>query len=116
LSNKVAKLEKGIKFDISKIVIVPMVELFGHVILVEGYNVPSFIGCHALVMLRDTPGKIIAVLTSEQRLQSLLETALATGNLIAFWGHRLSNPPAPIDGTWNVDVYDAYSVILYNIE
>ena len=57
----------------------PNVELFGHVSLVEGYDVTGFIGCDALVDLRDTAGKTVAVLTTEPRLQSLLETALATG-------------------------------------
>jgi len=40
-----------------------LVELFGHVTLVEGYSLPNFNGCHALVALRDTPGKTVAVLT-----------------------------------------------------
>ena len=93
----------------------PSVELFGHVTLVEGYAVSSFTGCHALVNLRDTPGKTVAVLTSEVRLQSLLETALDTGNLIAFLGHKLTNPPTPRGGTWAVDVYSIDGVILYNM-
>ena len=92
----------------------PSVELFGHVTLVEGYAVSSFTGCHALVNLRDTPGKTVAVLTSEVRLQSLLDTALATGNLIAFLGRKLTNPPTPRGGTWAVDVYSIDGVILYN--
>jgi hypothetical protein len=92
----------------------PSVELFGHVTLVEGYAVSSFTGCHALVSLRDTPGKTVAVLTSEVRLQSLLETALSTGDLIAFLGHKLTNPPTPRGGTWAVDVYSIDGVILYN--
>ncbi len=92
----------------------PSVELFGHVTLVEGYAVSSFTGCHALVNLRDTPGKTVAVLTSEVRLQSLLETALSTGDLIAFLGHKLTNPPTPRGGIWTVDVYSIDGVILYN--
>jgi len=91
------------------------VELFGHVTLVEGYSLTSYTGCHALVALRDTPGKTVAVLTSEVRLQSLLETALATGNLIAFWGYRLAAPPTPRGGTWTVDVYSIDGIILYNM-
>jgi hypothetical protein len=59
---------------------IPREELFGHVILVEGYNLPSFTGCHALVALRDKPGTTVAVLTSEPRLQTLLEQGLATHN------------------------------------
>ncbi len=116
MSKKIAKINNGIKIDLEKLSVAPTVELFGHAILVEGYNVTSFKGCHALVSLRDTPGKIVAVLTSEQRLQTLLETALATGNLIAFWGQKLANPPTPMGGTWNVDVYDIFSVILYNMK
>jgi hypothetical protein len=94
----------------------PSVELFGHVTLVEGYAVAGFNGCHALVALRDTPGKTVAVLTSAVRLQSLLETALDTGNLIAFLGAKLAHPPTPRGGTWIVDVYGIDGVILYNFK
>jgi hypothetical protein len=93
----------------------PPVELFGHVTLVQGYQQPpTFVGCHALVALRDTPGKTAAVLTAELGLQSLLETALATGNLIAFEGtQRTPTPPG-----WTVDggVFDITSVILYSFK
>jgi hypothetical protein len=90
------------------------VELFGHVSLVEGYALPTFNGFHALVQLRDTPGKTVAVLSKEPRLQSLLETALATGNLIAFKGEKMASPPLPEGGKWAVDVYSVEVVILYN--
>ena len=93
----------------------PLVELFGHVTLVEGYSLPNFNGCHALVALRDTPGKTVAVLTTEHRLQSLLETALATRYLIAFFGRKLTSPPTPRGGTWAVEVYRIDGVILYNM-
>ena len=93
----------------------PDQEIFGHVQLVEGYALPAFTGCHALVALRDTPGKTVAVLTPEIRLQALLETALAKNYLIAFWGYKLTNPPAPRGGTWAVDVYQIDGVILYNM-
>ena len=109
-------MESGIKIDVSKLVLPQTVELFGHVTLVEGYALATYVGCHALVALRDTPGKTVAVLTSEQRLQSLLETALATGNLIAYWGRKLATPPTPRGGTWAVDVYDIAGVILYNMK
>lgn len=92
------------------------VELFGHVTLVEGYALPNFLGCHALVTLRDTPNKTVAVLTSQHNLQTLLETALATGNLIAFWGSKTTNPPTPLGGTWAVDVYLIDSMILYSMK
>lgn len=104
---------RGIDIDVSKLIPVKTVELFGHVTLVEGYALTSFTGCHALVALRDTPGKTVAVLTSEQRLQSLLETALATNNLIAFFGQKFTNPPTPRGGKWAVDVYSIDGVILY---
>jgi len=92
------------------------VQLFGHVTLVEGYALPNYKGCHALVKLRDKPGKTVAVMTSHMRLQSLLETALATGNLICFWGKKLAKPPTPRGGSWNVDVYRINGVILYNMK
>ncbi len=92
------------------------VELFGHVTLVQGYALPNFLGCHALVPLRDTPNKTVAVLTSARNLQTLLETALATGNLIAFRGSKSSSPLTPLGGTWIVDVYLIDSLILYNMK
>jgi hypothetical protein len=49
--------ETGIEMDMGTLVPTEKVELFGHVNLVEGYDLPSFNGCHALVALRDTPGK-----------------------------------------------------------
>ena len=106
---------RGIQPDIAELATVKHEELFGHVTLVEGYHLPSFIGCHALVSLRDTPGKTVAVLTSELRLQSLLETALTTGNLIGFRGYKMTHPPTPGGGTWSVDVYSIDGVILYNM-
>ena len=112
MAQQTATLERGL--NLPKPIPVTEVELFGHVTLVEGYAVPSFTGCHALVALRDTPGKTVAVLTSELRLQSLLETALDSGNLIAFDGYKLTNPPTPRGGTWSVDVYSIDGVILYD--
>ena len=113
-SAKTKLLERGFRID--PVVLPPPqpVELFGHVSLVEGYSVPNYVGCHALVALRDTPGKTVAVMSTEVRLQSLLETALDTGNLIAFWGVKLVAPPTPRGGTWIVDVYGNDGVILYS--
>jgi hypothetical protein len=117
MGNQVKKMpESGIKFDTAPLPVPANVELFGHVTLVEGYAVPNYTGCHALIALRDTPRKTVAVLTTEQRLQSLLETALSTGNLIAFRGNKLINPPTPLGGTWGVEVYSTYGVILYNMK
>lgn len=89
------------------------VELFGHVTLVEGYAVPGFTGMHALVWLRDTPDKTVAVITRQHRLQTLLESALTSGYLIAFFGKLQTNPTPPRGGTWAVDVYAIDGVILY---
>jgi len=97
----------------------PPMELFGNVILVEGYDLPSylhsgtFVGCHALVSLRDQPGVTVAVISESHRLQTLLESALNSGHLIAFRGRKLANPPTPLGGTWAVDVYGIFDVILY---
>lgn len=90
------------------------VELFGHATLVEGYDLPNFDGCHALIALRDTPGETVAVLTKDDGLQSLLVAALETGNLIAFRGRMLKKPPSPRGGKWNVKVYSTDGIILYN--
>jgi hypothetical protein len=111
-----AQMERGIQVDVARLPAVPTVELFGHVTLVEGYALPNYNGCHALVALRDTPGKTVAVLTTQHRLQTLLETALATGNLIAFLGQKLTNPPTPRGGTWAVEVYGIDGVILYSMK
>lgn len=91
-------------------------ELFGTVTLVEGYDLPAYKGIHALVALRDTPSKTIAVMTTQARLQSLLETALSTGNLVDLWARRLANPPTPRGGSWNVEVYSIDGVILYSFK
>ena len=92
----------------------PTVEIFGHVTLVEGYALSNFTGCHALVNLRDTPGKTVAVLTTQHRLQTLLESALTSGNLIDFYGRLLVHPVTPRGGAWTVDVYSIDGVILYS--
>jgi hypothetical protein len=116
MGNKAELLERGIRIDPATWPPVQQpVELFGHVTLVEGYALTNYTGCHALVALRDTPGQTVAVMTSEVRLQSLLETALATGNLIAFWGTHLTFPPTPRGGTWAVAVYAIDGVILYSM-
>ncbi len=110
-------LDNGVK--VSKLPHLPVeqsVEVFGHVTLVEGYAVPGFMGCHAIVALRDTPGVKVAVLTTTAHLQSLLETALESGNLIAFLGQKLTDPPTPLGGVWAVDVYSIHGVILYSMK
>lgn len=106
--------DRGIKLKAPAVLPSETVELFGHVTLVEGYALPTFIGCHALVSLRDMPGTTVAIITMQHGLQTLLETALSTGNLIAFLGQRLTNPPTPRGGTWSVDVYQCDGVILYS--
>jgi hypothetical protein len=108
--------DRGITVDVSKMAPAVTVELFGHVTLVEGYALTNFNGCHALIALRDMPGKTVAVLTSQHRLQTLLETGLSTGNLVAFFGQKLTNPPTPRGGTWGVDVYGIDGIILYSMK
>lgn len=103
----------ALKVDMRKASSGTMKELFGHVSLVEGYDLPGYKGCHALVDLRDTPGTTVAVLSDQPRLQTLLEHGLVSGNLIAFWGTHLTDPPTPMGGTWSVDVYGIVAVILY---
>lgn len=88
------------------------VQLFGHVQLIQGYAYSYYTGIHALVALRDTPGKTVAVLTKQHRLQTLLETAAAAGRLIAFEG-RLITGPTPIGSAFTVDAYSINGVTLY---
>ena len=90
----------------------PTQELFGHVTLVQGYAVPSYTGCHALIQL--TNNQTIAVMTTDPGLQGELESALATGNLVACWAQLLTDPPCPLGGTWSLDVYNTNSIVLYN--
>lgn len=90
------------------------VQLFGHVTVVVGFNLPNFNGCYAVVALRDPPKNNVAVLTSEHKLQTLLENALSTGYHISFQGVQLIKPPHPAGGTWDVDVFDINQVTLYN--
>ena len=90
------------------------VELFGHVRLVERHGLTNFNGAHAVIELRDHPGVMVAVLTKQFRLQSLLESALTSGNLVAFMGTLLPVPPAPRTGTWAMDVYTIDGVTLYS--
>jgi hypothetical protein len=92
------------------------VQLFGHVTLVQAYDLSTFAGGYALVALRDTPGKTVAALTTDTELLSLLATGLATGNLIYFIGEKLTAPPTPTGGTWAVEVYGTNQVAVYNMK
>jgi hypothetical protein len=115
MPSKPSSIENGVTKASANAPSATSIELFGHVTLVEGYALPNFLGCHALVSLRDTPGKTVAVLTSAGSLQNLLSTALSTGNLIAFRGSKTSTPPTPLGGTWTVEVYLIDSMILYGM-
>jgi hypothetical protein len=116
MSSQIQIPHGGINLDVSALTPTTTIELFGHVTLVEGYALSTFNGCHALVALRDTPGKTVAILTGQYRLQTLLEAALQTGNLIAFFGQKMMSPPTPRGGSWAVDVYAIDGVILYNMK
>jgi hypothetical protein len=94
----------------------PTVQLFGHVKLIDGYVRGSFIGCYGVIELRDTPGKTVVIIPSDQRLRSLLETALATGNTISFVGQGVKSSPPPRGGSWNMDVYNIDEITLYAIK
>jgi hypothetical protein len=92
----------------------PQVAFAGHVRLVEGVVLTTFVGCFAVVVLSDPPGKEISVVTSEQRLQSLLETALATGNLMHCYGHQIFHVPWAENTAVQNDLYRINIVTLYN--
>lgn len=91
-------------------------EMFGHVTLVQGYEVAGYRGFHALVSLRDKPGGTVAILSTSDKLMGLCETALSTGNLMAFWGQKMATPPTPLGGSWSVDVYESNSILVYNMK
>ncbi len=92
------------------------VELAGHVTLVNGFDLPNFNGCYALITLSDPPANTIAVLTGEHKLQTLLETALSTGYLVRVHGVPMVNTPPPTGSSWDpgIDVYGINQVTLYN--
>jgi hypothetical protein len=49
-------LSTGVTLEAAKLPLLgSTVELFGHVTLVHGYALTTFIGCYALVALRDPP-------------------------------------------------------------
>jgi hypothetical protein len=100
----------------------PMVTLSGHVEFVEGYAFSQFVGCHAGFVLDDT-GKTVALLTTDQGMQGLLETALATGYAVQVKAQKYTNPPNPYaefessPGTWGTtEVYSPGSLILWNLK
>lgn len=90
-----------------------MKQLFGHIVLIETYDVSGFKGIHAKMELRDYKETII-LLTKSKRLQTTLETALATGNLIFFWGVEWPDAPNPIGGTWLFKVYKPSVICIYD--
>ena len=92
----------------------PAVHLFGHVTLIN-YYAPSG-SCYAVVELQDLPRKSVVVRSYEQRLQSMLETALLSGNLISFVGQSFLVQSPPRGGTWNMDVYTIDEITLYSIK
>lgn len=73
-------------------------------------------GTWELLDLRDQPDKRVAVVTTSERLQSLLETGLSTGNLVCVRGCQDFAPPLPLGGTTDLAVYEAYGVILYSFK
>jgi hypothetical protein len=92
----------------------PTEELFGHVTLVEVYETPTFRGAHALLALRDTPGKQVMIFTRDTRMTALLLQALATKFQVAIWSRKLTAPLLPLGGTPSVDQYGTSGGILYS--
>jgi hypothetical protein len=90
------------------------VELIGHVKFVERNAPTNLDGMRVLIELRDPPGVTVALVTRQLRLQALIDSALASGNLIACLGARLAAPPAPRGRNRAVEVYSIDGVILYS--
>lgn len=107
------------KFDLPG----PSKQLFGHVTLIQSYDIrpgmpgkyPNYQGTWALVSLRDQPGKTVAVITTNDKLRSALELALATGKLMYFSGRQDFTPYMPLGGTTSLEVYEIYEVTVYNM-
>lgn len=95
----------------------PNVQLFGHITLIESYTFPTFSGYVVVVELRDTPGRNVAILTSDPKFQNLVVAALTTGNLISFVGQKNSlNPLPPRGSSWNMDTYVIDQLALFNYQ
>ena len=90
------------------------VELIGHVRFVERASPTNFDGMRALLKLCDPPGTTVVVITPQLRLQSLLESALSSGNLIACVGTRHVSPLSPRSRAQGAEIYFVDSVILYS--
>jgi len=91
----------------------PWVQLMGHVHLVTGYAFASFTGCGASITLKNDGSRTIWLLTSEHRLQTLLETALATGNQVAALAQARSIPSdGPLAG-YSGEMFDLSELTLY---
>jgi hypothetical protein len=114
LKKAVKKAIKPIVKNLNQTITVPN-QLFGHVSLLEVYTFPSFEGFHALIALRDYPGKTIAVMATQHNLQTLLETGLATGNLVAV-DVAAPESPNPLGNGWNVDIFKMTAGILYSFK
>ncbi len=87
-------------------------QLFGRVTLVQAYDSDMFVGCHALLKLRDED-KTIAVISSAPQMQTLMESALLGNKLVSVHAFRYTVPPAVSPGTWNVEVYLLERAIMY---
>ena len=92
----------------------PYVQLIGHVGLINGFSYSGFTGCVADINLKGAPSRMIWVLTTDHHLQTLLETALATGNLVSATGQARSLPAeGPLAGM-SGELFDLTGLTLYN--
>ena len=91
----------------------PYSQLMGHVPLIKGYAFPNFTGCIASIALKNDSRRMIWVLTTDHHLQTLLETALATGNLVSAMGQARSIPSdEPLAGH-SGEMFDLSELTLY---
>lgn len=92
----------------------PYSQLIGHVRLIKGIIHPNFTGCYASMHLRDAPRRQVYALTTDHRMQTLLETALATGYLVDVLAQARSVPStAPLAGL-SGEAFDISQVTLYS--
>jgi hypothetical protein len=114
LKKAVKKVIKPAVEKMNQTITVPN-QLFGHVSLIQVYTLPNFKGFHALIALRDYLGKTIAVTATQHHLQTLLETGMATGNLVAI---DVAAPASPnsLGNGWTVDIFKMTGGILYSFK
>ena len=90
------------------------IELFGHVVVLNAFALANGAGCTAPISVRNEPPRSVTLYTAEPRLQTVLETALATGHLISALGHAITADSVPGTSGVTGELIEIKEVVLYN--